>query len=306
MGSVEDRAVMTWGALAVVWVVWGSTYLAIRVMVETIPPLLATGVRFLIAGGVFWIGLRVFGGKHRTRITRRELGGAFVIGMLFIVGGNGLVTVAEQNVPSGLAALMVGSVPLFIVLLRIFDGQRVPRITMVGVAVGFAGLAVLVLPGDRPGDAPLWGVLLLILSSGLWAIGSFYASRIALPPNVFAATAWQMLLGGTATMVIAVAVGEAGDVDPSAFSTDSILAFAYLVLAGGLLSYAAFMWLLRNAPISKVATHAYVNPVIAVLLGWLILDEQVTATMIVGTVAVVASVALVVGRESTRRERTAA
>jgi drug/metabolite transporter (DMT)-like permease len=148
-------------------------------------------------------------------------------------------------------------------------------------------------------------VLVLILSSGLWAIGSFYTPRISLPANVFAATAWQMLLGGAATLLIALAVGEGGDVDPSRFSTDSILAFAYLVLAGGLLSYAAFMWLLRNAPISKVATHAYVNPVIAVFLGWLILEEQVTITIILGAAAVVASVALVVGRDSTRRERAA-
>jgi drug/metabolite transporter (DMT)-like permease len=306
MRSTTDRGATVWGALGIVYVVWGSTYLAIRVMVETMPPLVASGVRFTLAGAVFWIAVRVLGGAERAHATPRELAGAFLIGMLLCFGGNGLVSVAEQDVPSGLAALVIGSVPLWVVILRTLHRDRVPRATLAGVAVGFAGLAVLVLPGGRPGDAPLWGVLVLVLAAVFWALGSFYAAKTPLPRDVFAATAWQMLFGGLGTLVIAFVAGEGGDVHPSRFSTDSILAFAYLVLIGSLVAYTAYTWLLRNAPISKVATYAYVNPVIAIVLGMLILDEEVTLTMIVGAAAIVLSVAMVVRRESAARERAAA
>jgi drug/metabolite transporter (DMT)-like permease len=286
-------------ALLTIYLVWGSTYLAIRVMVETMPPLLAAGARFALAGGVFWLVLRLSrGGRERVAASRRELAGAALVGTLLCFGGNGLVTVAEQDVPSGLAALILGSIPIWVVLMRAVYRERVPAATLGGVALGFVGLAVLVLPGDRPGDAPLWAVLTCVAAAILWAAGTFFATRVTLPANALAATAWQMLLGGAGMLVVGLAIGEAGDVHPSAFSGDSILAFAYLVLIGSLLAFSAYTWLLRNAPVSLVATYAYVNPVIAVFLGWAILDEEITLAVVAGALAIVASVATVVRREA--------
>jgi drug/metabolite transporter (DMT)-like permease len=287
-----------WAALATIYLVWGSTYLAIRVMVETMPPLLSAGVRFATAGAIFWLALRLLGGAERVRVTKAQVAGAALVGTLLCFGGNGLVTVAEQDVPSGLAALIIGSVPLWVVLMRSAHGDRVPRATLAGVVLGFAGLAVLVLPGDRPGDAPLWGVLLIVAASISWAAGSFYSKRTPLPEDALVSTAWQMLLGGAGMVLVGLVAGEAGGLDPAAFSAESIAAFSYLIVAGSLLAFTAYVWLLKNAPISTVATYAYVNPVIAILLGWAILSEEITLTVVVGAAAIVVSVAAVVRRES--------
>ena len=293
----RDRGWLLWAALATIYVVWGSTYLAIRVMVETMPPLLSAGVRFAVAGAIFWVAIRVVSGPGRVRVTRAQVAGAALLGLLLPFGGNGLVTVAEQDVPSGLAALIIGVVPLWVVLMRSAHGEGVPRITLVSVVVGFAGLAVLVLPGDRPGDAPLWGVLMLVAASLSWAAGSFYSSRLPQPEDAFAATAFQMLLGGLAMVVVGLVAGEGADVDVAEFSGDSVLAFLYLIFIGSLLAFTAYVWLLRNAPISTVATYAFVNPVIAIFLGWWILSEEITVTVVAGAVAIVVSVAAVVRRE---------
>ena len=291
-----------WAALLTVYVVWGSTYLAIRIMVETMPALLSAGVRFAVAGALFYAVLRLRGGARRVRITKAQVAAAALIGTLLLFGGNGLVTLAEEEVPSGLAALIIGAVPLWVVLLRLIDRDEVPRGTLAGVAVGFAGLAVLVLPGDRPGDAPLEGMLVIVLASVSWAAGSFYSKRMDLPADTLVSTAFQMLLGGLAMIVVALAAGEGAEVDLRAFSTRSALAFAYLILAGSLLAFTAYTWLLQNAPISTVATYAYVNPVIAVILGALVLSEEVTATVVLGAAAIVLSVAAVVRKESSEPE----
>jgi drug/metabolite transporter (DMT)-like permease len=297
---------LLWAALATVYIVWGSTYLAIRVMVETMPPLLAAGSRYVVAGSVFWVILRIASGPERVRVTPRELAGAALIGTLLCFGGNGLVTVAERDVPSGLAALIMGAMPLWVLVMRAAHGERVPRGTLAGVVVGFAGLAVLVLPGDRPGDAPLGAVLVVVAASVSWASGAFYSPRTALPADSFASTAWQMLFGGLGMLFVGTLAGETGDVDAAAFSTDSVIAFVYLISAGSLLAFTAFVWLLQHAPVSTVMTYAYVNPVVAVLLGWAILSEEITVSVVVGTAAIVASVATVVQRESAERERVAA
>ena len=201
---------------------------------------------------------------------------------------------------------MIGSVPLWVVLLRSGHRERVPAATLAGVAVGFAGLAVLVLPGDRPGDAPLWGVLLIVVAAASWAAGSFYSRRTPLPEDRLTSTAWQMLLGGGSMALAGLAAGEAGQVHLSEFSAESLAAFAYLVTAGSLLAFTAYVWLLANAPISTVATYAYVNPIIALLLGWAILSEEITLVMIVGAAAIVVSVATVVRREAPAPEPAAA
>ena len=288
---------MAWLALATIYLVWGSTYLAIRVMVETMPPLLSAGVRFAVAGTAFWLVLRLVKGAAAVRATRAQIGGTAITGILLCFGGNGLVTVAEQEVPSGLAALVIGSVPLWVVVLRSLHGDRVPGRTLAGVLLGFAGLALLVLPGDRPEDAPLWGLLLLIAAAVSWASGSFYAKKLPLPDDLLVWTAWQMLLGGAAMVAVGLVAGEAAGLDPAAFSADSWLAFLYLIVVGSLIAFSAYAWLLRHVPISTVATYAYVNPVIALFLGWAILEEEITPAMVAATAAIVLSVWAVVRRE---------
>jgi drug/metabolite transporter (DMT)-like permease len=250
--------------------------------------------------------LRLRGGAPRVRITRGQIAGTALAGILLCFGGNGLVTVAEEHVPSGLAALIIGAVPLWVVIMRLLERDRPPRATLAGVAVGFAGLAVLVLPGDRPGDAPLWGVLLIVVASISWAAGSFYSKRMDLPEDGLVSTAFQMLLGGTAMVVVGLLVGEAGKVHPAAFSTRSLAAFLYLITAGSLLAFTAYTWLLKNAPISTVTTYAYVNPVIAVMLGAVVLSEEVTVVVLAGAAAIVLSVATVVREESGGARVTAA
>jgi drug/metabolite transporter (DMT)-like permease len=196
--------------------------------------------------------------------------------------------------------------PLWVLLMRAAHGERVPRATLAGVAVGFAGLAVLVLPGDRPGDAPLPAVLVVVAASVSWALGAFYSPRTPLPADSLGSTAWQMLFGGAGMLAVGLLVGEAGAVEAGAFSTDSLIAFAYLISAGSLLAFSAFVWLLQHAPVSTVMTYAYVNPVVAVFLGWAVLSEEITLAVVTGTAAIVLSVATVVRREAAERDRVAA
>ena len=282
-------------ALATIYVVWGSTYLAIRVMVEDIPPLLGAGVRFLIAGAILYAWVAWRRPASARAITRRQLIGAALVGVLLMFGGNGLVTVAEEEVPSGLAALLIASVPLWVILLRASYGrERVPATTLVSVAVGFLGVALLVVPGDRPEGAPLGWSLMVVLAAVLWASGSFAAPRVDRPQDLLTATAWQMLIGGAAMVVVGLAVGETGDLHFAEISLDSAAAFVFLVFIGSIAAFTAYNWLLRHVAISTVATYAFVNPVIAVFLGWLILSEEVTAFVGLGTAVIVASVAFVV------------
>jgi drug/metabolite transporter (DMT)-like permease len=273
-------------------------------MVETMPPLLAAGFRFLFAGGILYLWLYVRGGRPRLRISRRELVASLVIGALLLLGGNGLVTIAEQEAPSGLAALIIAAVPLWVILLRLVWRERVPRVTLLGVGAGFVGVGILVAPGGRPGNIALWSLLTLVAASACWALGSFLSRHVPLPRDVFVAIAAEQVLGGLLLVAIGFAAGESihlGD-----YSARSLGAFVYMVTAGSLLAFTAYVWLLHNAPISTVATYAFVNPVVAVLLGWSILSEELTATMLVAAAVIVASVALVVRTEKTDLESPAA
>jgi drug/metabolite transporter (DMT)-like permease len=280
-----------WGALWTVYLVWGSTYLAIRVMVETMPPLLSAGTRFTVAGAAL---VAVMAARGRpVGLTRATFAGAALVGTL-LMGANGLVTIAEQEVPSGLAALLVGSVPLWVILLRRVAGDPVSRASVGAVAVGFAGVALLLLPGDDASGASLLGLLGVVAAAAMWASGSFASPRVRLPGVPLVSVGWQMLLGGIISIVVALALGEAGDVRPEAFSGRSLAAFAYLVVAGSWLAFTAYAWLLQNAPLSKVATYAYVNPVVAIALGALILDEAIRPLTLLAAAIIVVSVALVV------------
>jgi drug/metabolite transporter (DMT)-like permease len=306
LASTQRRrspSLKVWAALWTVYIVWGSTYLAIRVTVETLPPLLTGGARFLVAGAVVVAVIAARRGWSAVRATRAELMGAGIVGSALVLGGNGLVMLAERDISSSLAALLIASVPLWVVLLRSVTGDRVAGGTFVGVAVGFVGVALLVLPGDRPDGTTVLGVLLAIGASVSWATGSFLSTRVSLPANPFLSTGLQMLIGGAAAIVVGLGTGELSGIETSEFSAASLLAFAYLVVVGSLLAFTAYVWLLQNAPISKVSTYAYVNPVIAIFLGWTILSEELTTMMLAGAAIIVASVAFIVRKESAPRRK---
>jgi drug/metabolite transporter (DMT)-like permease len=289
-----------WSALACVYVIWGSTYLAIRVMVQDVPPLLGAGARFVIAGGVMLAALAARG--HRVRVPRRALAAAALIGVLLPAGGNGIVTVAERHVPSGMAALLIASVPLWVVLLRSsVGGERIARGTLGGLALGFAGLVVLLLPGSRPAEATITGVVLVLVAACSWATGSFLSPRLKLPADPLVSTAWQLVFGGAVLLAGALVAGEPADLHLADTSAKSLLALLYLIVPGSWVAYSAYAWLLQNAPLSQVATYAYVNPLVAVVLGWAILGEDVSAGTLAGAALVVAAVAAIVTRESAPR-----
>ena len=290
---------LVWTALWAVYVIWGSTYLAIRVMVETLPPLLATGSRFVVAGLVMLLVLVVRRGRAAIAVTRRELAGAGIVGAALLLGGNGLVVLAERDIPSSVAALVIAAVPMWVVLLRSLTGDKVGAPTLASVAVGFVGVALLVLPGgDAPDEMRPLGLAMIVVASLSWACGSFIATRTSMPKDALVSTGYQMLLGGALLFVSGLVTGEAGHIDVESFSTASLGALAYLVVMGSLVGFTAYAWLLQNAPISKVSTYAYVNPVIAIVLGWWILSERLTPVMFAGAALIVASTAFVVRREA--------
>jgi drug/metabolite transporter (DMT)-like permease len=287
-----------WVALSIVYLVWGSTYLAIRVAVQTLPPLLSAGVRFLSAGTLMSAALLLRRGRAVLKVSVSQVAASATIGVALLLGGNGLVTLAEQHVPSGLTALIIASVPLWVVVLRTVTGDRVSKATLAGVAVGFAGVTLLVVPGSRGGHGALLGVALLVIASLSWATGSFFASRLPVPDDPYTASALEMLTGGAIISVLGVVSGEASHLSVASFSSASLVALGYLVVAGSVLAFTAYGWLLQHAPISKVATYAYVNPVIAVVLGWAVLSERLTWTIIVAATVIVSSVAFTVRKES--------
>lgn len=287
-----------WVALATVYVIWGSTYLGIELAGETIPPLFAVGTRFVAAGLLMAAFTAWRRGAHVLRVRPRELGAALLVGAL-LPGANAILFVAERRVPTGLAALIIGSVPLWIVLLRAATGDRPPSVALAGVLVGFAGLALLVRPS---GHAPVWSLLLVVAASVMWAVGSFLSGRLPLPRDAFAATALEMLGGGAILLPIGALATHPHF---GAISARSAFGWVYLVTFGSIVGYTAYVWLLDNAPIGQVSTYAYVNPVVAIALGAAVLHESLTWTIGVGAALVLACVALVVRQESVPPEAEA-
>ena len=280
-----------WIALGTVYVIWGSTYLGIELTGETIPPLFAVGVRFC-AAALLMFGFTAWRrGPQVLRITRRELATCVLIGTL-LPGANAILFVAERHVATGVSSLIIGAVPLWIVVMRTVTGDRPPRAAVGGVIVGFCGLVLLVRPN---GGAPLWALLLVVCSSLAWAAGSFLSSRLSLPADSFAATSYEMLAGGLILLPIGLATTHPHF---SQFSGRSIFGFFYLVTFGSVIGYTAYVWLLDNAPLGRVATYAYVNPVVAIALGAIVLHEHLTWTIGVGALLVLACVAIVVRREA--------
>jgi len=299
MTSRPTTGLPLWTALGIVYVVWGSTYLGIRVVVDVAeqPPLFPTGVRFIIAGVVLATIVRFRSGAKHLKIPPRQALSAVLLGFLFLCCGVGVVTVAEQTVPSGLAALLVAAMPLWVVLLRTgFGGERPHARTWFGTIVGFGGIAVLARPGSQ-GDVELWGVLLVLLATICWGFGAFISARLPLPQDAFVTAVYEMIGGGVILLVGGAVAGEFADFSLGAVPASGWWAFAYLTLIGSVVAYSAFVWLLEHAPVSLTTTYAYVNPVVAVMLGALILSEPITAAVVVGGSLAVVGVALVVSAE---------
>lgn len=283
-----------WTALATVYVIWGSTYLFIALAVKTLHPLFAASTRFLLAGTIM-AGLVVLrGGTLRTSF--RSLASCVFIGIL-LPGANAVLFYAERNVPIGLASLIIASVPLWVVLLRLAGRERLPLPVLIGVGVGFSGVAVLARPS---GGATGWGIALCVLSAGMWATGSVLSRRLPLPADPFLATAYEMLSGGLVMLPLGIAT--MGTFSPS---TQSVLGWVYLVTIGSVVGYTAYVWLLANAPLSLVSTYAFMNPLVAITLGVLFQGEQLGVRLLVGAAIVVVAVAIVVTQEppvATQRE----
>jgi drug/metabolite transporter (DMT)-like permease len=281
-------------AFAAIYIIWGTTYFGIRVAVETIPPFFMAGVRFLFSGMLIFIILRVRGVPVPKRFHWRS---AVFIGALLLVGGNGLVTWSEQQVPSSTAALVVATVPLWIALFDwlIFKGKRPGKRVTIGLTLGLLGIGLLIGPGQILGTASfsLTALLILLLAPILWSLGSLYSRQADLPENTFMTTAMEMLAGGALLMVAGLVTGEAARLNVAEFSTRSLVAMAYLTIFGSILAFTAYVWLLKHVPATKVATYTYVNPVFAVFLGWLILSEAITAMTIVAAIIIILAVILI-------------
>ncbi|GAA4590009.1 drug/metabolite exporter YedA [Planotetraspora phitsanulokensis] len=289
----NGRDIRVWLALGAVYVIWGSTYLGIKFATESIPPLLSGGLRFITASLILGTVLLARKGFAAFRITWREFGSAALVGLLLLTAGNGMVALAEQYISSGLAALLVASVPLWLIVLRMVVRDRPHLLTMAGVLVGFVGVAGLSLGGGT--SAGTVGILVILLASISWSLGSFLSPRISMPKDPFMASTIEMVAGGAGLLVLGTAFGER--LDLGAVTGRSWLAVAYLVVAGSLVAFTSYVWLLGNAPISLVSTYAYVNPVVAVLLGMVVVGEQVTHGMLLAGALIVVGVALVVSTE---------
>lgn len=287
-------------ALGLVYVIWGSIYLAVRLVITELPPLGSMGVRFVAAGLLMGTILAVRSGIRQFALSWRQAAGTVFMGTILLAMGNGLTSVGQlKGVPSGVTALIIATVPLWIALYRTVSGDRPPVVSLVGIGVGMAGLVLLVVagPGVDGNSLPILGVLIILISSVSWSFGSWIQPRIWLPSNSFVAATYQLLVAGIVMSIGALVTGETFDgmVSPRTWG-----ALAYLVLIGSIVGFTSYVWLLANAPVSLVATHAYVNPVVAIFLGWLVLAEPVTMVVFVGGSIVVLSVVLVVGGERKR------
>jgi drug/metabolite transporter (DMT)-like permease len=297
--TADSRPPFVWIALPIVYVVWGSTYLGIHFVVQTMPPMVSAGIRFVIAALLLAAVLVIKSGPGVLRVPWRRLGTTALVGFLLLTGGNGMVGVAEQHMSSGLAALLVASVPLWLVVFRWGTGDRPAVSTLAGVLVGFGGLALLTLTRGGGSGSPL-GVAIILGAALSWSIGSFLSARLPMPANPFAASVYEMAVGGVALLALGFGRGETLHLHE--VSRASWLALAYLVVFGSLVAFTSYVWLLGNAPISLVGTYAYVNPAVAVLLGVAFAGEHATWTILLGGLVIILGVGLVVSTE--RRPRT--
>ena len=291
-------------AFAAVYLVWGSTYLAIRFAIETLPPFLMTGTRFSLAGAILFSWALLKGESIRT--SRSQWPKALAIGGLLLLGGNGGVTWAEKYIPSGFAALLVASEPLWVVVLNWAMSHKRPNWKVfLGVFIGLVGVALLVGDGLKSGigssSINLVAALVVLLAGFCWAAGSVYASRNPIKASTSMAAGMQMMSGGILLLLLGLATGDFPRLNLAAASWVSIGAFFYLLVFGSLVGFTAYSWLLRNVAPARAATYAYVNPMVAVFLGWLLANEPVNLRMGIAAVIIIASVVLITtfGKEHT-------
>jgi len=299
MNSVPDKptssSLLIWPAMISIYTVWGSTYLGIRFAVQTMPPFLMASARFIIAGSVLYLVRRAVGD---SKPSLREWRSAAVIGIFLLVGGNGGVVWAEQWIASGVAALLVATAPLWMILIDILQpgGRRPHRWSVLGVGLGFIGIVILVDPlqslSSRETIDPA-GAGVLVLSSLLWSIGSLYSRQATLPPSPLLGTGMEMLAGGLGLLILGILTGEMGRLNLLSISTSSWFGWIYLVVFGSWIGFSAYTWLLRSAPTPLVSTYAYVNPIVAVLLGYFLAGEILTFRILISASMVIGSVALI-------------
>jgi drug/metabolite transporter (DMT)-like permease len=290
-------ALALWANMAVIYVIWGSTYFGIAVAIRTIPPFLMGSIRFAIAGLILIAFDLLRHPEARRMPTRRQLVDSAIVGGLLLGIGNGFVSLGEKTVPSGIAAILIAMMPLWFALLGwVYLRQRLPRIVVGAIALGFLGTALLVWPaGEGANRFEPVGILILFLAPLGWAHGSIYSvSRAKLPPSALTASGFQMLAGAAVTLLEAILVGEPARFDPSGISVESMVALAYLVVFGSMVAFTTYGWLLRNAPLSLVSTYAYVNPIVAVALGAAFLAEPISARTIIAAAIILVAVAIIV------------
>lgn len=284
-----------WLAMLAVYIIWGSTYLGIRFAIESIPPFLHAGMRFLVSAALL-LGWRLLAGDERP--TLKQWRDAGVVGLFLILGGNGLVSWAEQTVDSGIAALIVGTVPLWLTLFEALrpGGARPGWQAILGLLIGFGGIFILINPETLAGAAfrvDLLGAGALVLATILWALGSIYAKTAEVPKSAFMFTGMQMAVGSLGLFIVSALNGEMSGFNLGAVTTQSWLGLGYLILFGSLGGFVAYGWLLRNAPISLVATYGYVNPVVAIFLGAWLADEVLTGRVFIAAAVIIGAVVLI-------------
>ncbi len=291
-------------AFAAIYLIWGSTYLAIRFAIETIPPLLMGGVRFLMAGGVLYVVLRLRGVPAPTRVHWRS---ALVVGGLLLFGGNGGVIVAEQLVPSGMAALVIATVPLWMALLNWKWGDHIrPNVgAAIGLGLGVLGISLIAAPGasaDSSAINPI-GMLILVSAALFWSIGSLYSRHTNLPSNALLATSMEMLAGGALMLTVGLLLGQFGQVRLDHLALRSLAALGYLVVFGSLIGFTAYVWLLRVSTPARVSTYAFVNPVVAVFLGWALAGEALTPRELIAAAIIILAVMMITLNQARTRPR---
>src|SRR6266853_2509574 len=286
--------VRIWLALGTVYILWGSTYLGIKYAIDTIPPILMGSVRFLVAGGVLYLLAIRTGDTRGDRVGARQWMAALLIGGALLVGGNGGVILAEQYAPTGVVALLVATAPLWMAMIdRVVFGRRLPALVIVGLLIGFGGVAFLIgSPGS--GHINLLGAALALAAPLCWASGSVFTRHVKLPVRPLVAASMEMLWAGVLFGVLSAATGELGRVHWQGISSTSWLALLYLIVFGSLIVFSAYVWLLRSAPLSLVSTYAYVNPIVAVILGAIIIGEALTPRIVIAGSIILAAVALIV------------
>jgi len=297
---------MTWIALWTVYIIWGSTYFAIAYVIETMPPLLSMGIRFFTAGGPPSFFIIATKGFKEIAVPKAEIRTSVILGFVLLGFGLGNVAVAEKHVPSGIVALIIAALPMWIAIFRFVSGERPSRSTWLGLVVGFVGVALLLKPGSvqsvsGEGSSTVVFYMLMVLIGNIgWALGTFLAPRFPLPKNALVFTAYELLAGGFSLTLAGFIKGEKLN-DFLDGSNWSWIWFTYLVTFGSIVAYSAYLWLVQNAPVSLTATYAYVNPVIAVALGAIFLDEVITMSYAIGGLVIVLGVLVVVSAESQKK-----